>query len=60
MGPLAPTIEDGDLARISPPIDFFGHNSYTRAATSPVGHYPTGASAPTPPSSSWVARSDKK
>jgi beta-glucosidase len=31
MGPLAPTIEDGDLVRISPPVDFFGHNSYSRA-----------------------------
>ncbi|HXQ21518.1 MAG TPA: GH1 family beta-glucosidase [Candidatus Acidoferrales bacterium] len=31
LGPLAPKIEDGDLQLIAPPIDFFGHNSYTRA-----------------------------
>ncbi len=31
LGPLAPQIEAGDLERVSPPIDFFGHNSYTRA-----------------------------
>jgi len=31
LGPLAPAIEPGDLERVSPPIDFFGHNSYTRA-----------------------------
>jgi len=31
LGPLAPKIEEGDLATVSPPIDFFGHNSYTRA-----------------------------
>jgi beta-glucosidase len=31
LGPIAPTIEDGDLQLLSPPIDFFGHNSYTRA-----------------------------
>ena len=31
LGPMAPTIESGDLERIAPPIDFFGHNSYTRA-----------------------------
>ena len=31
LGPLAPHIEDGDLQLLSPPIDFFGHNSYTRA-----------------------------
>ena len=30
LGPLAPQIEDGDLQLLSPPIDFFGHNSYTR------------------------------
>lgn len=31
LGPFAPTIADGDLAIVSPPIDFFGHNSYSRA-----------------------------
>jgi len=31
LGALAPKIEDGDLKLVSPPIDFFGHNSYTRA-----------------------------
>jgi beta-glucosidase len=31
LGPMAPAIEDGDLKLVSPPIDFFGHNSYTRA-----------------------------
>ena len=31
LGPMAPRIEAGDLERLSPPIDFFGHNSYTRA-----------------------------
>lgn len=31
LGPLAPKIENGDLQLVSPPIDFFGHNSYSRA-----------------------------
>jgi beta-glucosidase len=31
LGPIAPTIADGDLQLLSPPLDFFGHNSYTRA-----------------------------
>ena len=31
LGPLTPKIDDGDLQLASPPIDFFGHNSYTRA-----------------------------
>jgi len=31
IGPLAPQIEPGDAERMAPPIDFFGHNSYTRA-----------------------------
>ncbi|MBI4514958.1 MAG: family 1 glycosylhydrolase, partial [Deltaproteobacteria bacterium] len=31
LGPLAPKITNGDLALLSPPIDFFGHNSYSRA-----------------------------
>jgi beta-glucosidase len=31
LGPLAPQIESGDLERLSPAIDFFGHNSYSRA-----------------------------
>jgi beta-glucosidase len=31
LGPLAPKILDSDLTLISPPIDFFGHNSYSRA-----------------------------
>jgi beta-glucosidase len=31
LGPLAPSMEDGDLTLVSPPIDFFGHNSYSRA-----------------------------
>jgi beta-glucosidase len=31
LGPLTPRSDAGDAARMSPPIDFFGHNSYTRA-----------------------------
>jgi beta-glucosidase len=31
LGGAAPTIEPGDLERVAPPIDFFGHNSYSRA-----------------------------
>jgi beta-glucosidase len=31
IGPMAPRIEPGDLEVIATPIDFFGHNSYTRA-----------------------------
>src|SRR5262249_32599428 len=31
LGSSAPKIESGDLERAAPPIDFFGHNSYTRA-----------------------------
>ena len=31
LGPLTPQQEAGDAARMSPAIDFFGHNSYTRA-----------------------------
>jgi beta-glucosidase len=31
LGPLAPRPEPGDAQRMSPPLDFFGHNSYTRA-----------------------------
>ncbi len=31
LGAFAPTVADGDLAIISPSIDFFGHNSYSRA-----------------------------
>jgi len=31
LGPMAPPIADGDLALIATPIDFFGHNSYSRA-----------------------------
>lgn len=31
MGPMAPRMEEGDLQLVSPPIDFLGHNSYTRA-----------------------------
>jgi beta-glucosidase len=31
LGPLAPKIESGDRQTLSPAIDFFGHNSYTRA-----------------------------
>jgi beta-glucosidase len=31
LGGLAPTIEAGDLERMAPAIDFFGHNSYSRA-----------------------------
>ncbi|HSP97577.1 MAG TPA: GH1 family beta-glucosidase [Candidatus Dormibacteraeota bacterium] len=31
LGVLTPRCEAGDAARMSPPIDFFGHNSYTRA-----------------------------
>jgi beta-glucosidase len=31
LGPIAPTMSAGDLDRLAPPIDFFGHNSYSRA-----------------------------
>ena len=31
LGSIAPHIEPGDLERLAPPIDFFGHNSYSRA-----------------------------
>lgn len=31
LGPLAPKIAAGDLSLVSPPVDFFGHNSYSRA-----------------------------
>jgi len=31
LGPFAPKVEAGDLQVVSPPLDFFGHNSYTRA-----------------------------
>lgn len=31
LGPLAPEIVDGDLAVIHQPLDFLGHNSYSRA-----------------------------
>src|SRR5215470_12412124 len=31
LGSIAPRIEPGDLERLAPPIDFFGHNSYSRA-----------------------------
>jgi len=31
LGRAAPKIEPGDLDRVAPPIDFFGHNSYSRA-----------------------------
>ena len=30
LGALVPRIESGDLDHLAPPIDFFGHNSYTR------------------------------
>jgi len=31
LGQAAPKIQTGDLERLAPPIDFFGHNSYSRA-----------------------------
>ena len=31
LGAIAPRMETDDLKALSPPIDFFGHNSYTRA-----------------------------
>src|SRR5262249_17290728 len=31
LGPLAPEIAAGDLPVIHQPLDFFGHNSYSRA-----------------------------
>jgi len=40
LGALAPAIAPGDLERLSPPLDFFGHNSYTRAV---VRHDPEAA-----------------
>jgi len=40
LGALAPRIAPGDLERMAPRIDFFGHNSYTRAV---VRHDPESA-----------------
>ena len=40
LGPLAPAVAAGDLDRLAPPLDFFGHNSYTRAV---VRHDPATA-----------------
>ncbi|MDX2170852.1 MAG: GH1 family beta-glucosidase [Deltaproteobacteria bacterium] len=40
LGALAPAIAPGDLEQIAPPLDFFGHNSYTRAV---VRHDPDSA-----------------
>ncbi len=31
LGAFAPAVQDGDMERIAVPIDFFGHNSYTRS-----------------------------
>jgi len=31
LGPIAPEVADGDLKTIHQPLDFFGHNSYSRS-----------------------------
>jgi beta-glucosidase len=48
MGPIAPTIGPGDLTAIHQPIDFFGHNSYTRVVVRADRAALTGAT-PVPP-----------
>lgn len=44
LGELAPVIQAGDLEQLSPPIDFLGHNSYTRAVVRDEAGTPLGAS----------------
>jgi beta-glucosidase len=48
MGPIAPEIAPGDLAAIHQPIDFFGHNSYTRVVVRADRDAPTGATPVAP------------
>jgi len=49
LGAFAPKIEAGDLERVSPPIDFFGHNSYTRAVVKDDPDAPLTGVTPLPP-----------
>lgn len=49
LGALAPKIDPGDLDRASPPIDFFGHNSYTRAVVKDDPDAPVTGVTPLPP-----------
>ena len=46
---LAPKVDAGDMERICPPIDFFGHNSYTRAVVTDDPASPLAGVAPLPP-----------
>jgi beta-glucosidase len=48
MGPIAPEVAPGDLAAIHQPIDFFGHNSYTRVVVRADPKAPTGATPVAP------------
>jgi beta-glucosidase len=48
LGGLAPSVEAGDAERMSPPIDFFGHNSYTRTIVRDDPAAPLMAVAPAP------------
>ncbi len=49
LGPLAPQVAEGDLATIHQPIDFFGHNSYTRALVRHAPGVPITAAEHAPP-----------
>lgn len=46
IGPLAPVVQPGDAERMAPPIDFFGHNSYTRSVVRDDPTSPLTAAAP--------------
>lgn len=46
---LAPEIAPGDLERVAPPVDFFGHNSYTRAVVTDAPGSPLAGAIPVPP-----------
>ncbi len=49
LGTLAPRLAPGDAERMSPPIDFFGHNSYTRAVVRDDPNGPVAGVAPVSP-----------
>jgi beta-glucosidase len=49
LGALAPRLAAGDAERMSPPIDFFGHNSYTRALVKDDPDAPLTGVTPLPP-----------
>lgn len=46
---LEPEIAPGDMERMCPRIDFFGHNSYTRAVVRDAPESPIAGVAPLPP-----------